>query len=620
MKQERIGGRILSLSLCLLKNIQWSSPLKNAYSFLYKSFLLFLFSLLICQEIYGEQKLPFDKNQSGINEIKSISNTDERAVEFLISLYETTIKKPNKTKDFAQKVEILWLDTYPLKSALLLLGKAEVAQSHGSFINATNNTLKAIQLIESSEETPSKKKILCMAYLAYARYAQVTKDKKGIDFGYKALQIAEGIKFSIGEIIAHDLIGTLIGYFNKDYQLALKHYQKAEKLLPKLNQNNTFLKYWVLGNIAKAWSDLGYIEKSIDYKLNFLTDSVANDNILLLIAVYNNLGTNYFDLKRFDKAEKALQTTIDLMKQHEVEYHLGVPLLRMGLIKLAQKKLIQAISYADAIDYWLTDNKFIGNYQISFYQFKSKIAKANEDYEQALFWIEKASIEQDSIDKIVTINNLSKLEKSTKLKEITQEKILLEKKLTLNKIIITSQIIILLAISLVTIFSIFFRMSFYNKTKELKEAYNFILNKKRASTVPKTEVTLNKPTLPKEINEDLKQKILHALDVNKVFLSPDLTLKKFADLLSSNTSYVSQTINEGCGRNFSTLINEYRIKEILQFFEEGQHQLFTIESLYKKAGFKSKSAFQKAFKNSEGVTASHYLEHQFTKRKNDIKQ
>lgn len=547
-----------------------------------------------------------------IKQVNDAKTPHEKGAVFLINLYETSIKSPNKTKDFVTKTTSFWLDTYPLKSAFLLLGKAEVAQSNGTFANTINNTLQAIKIIEASEETPSKKKILCMAYLAYARYTQFTKEKKGIDYGYTALQIAETINFPMGEVMAHDLIGTLIGYFNKDYQLALKHYQEAEILLPKLSPDRIFLKHWVLGNIAKAWSDLGDIEKSIDYKLKFLADSISNENLLLLIAVYNNLGTNYFDLKKFDEAEKTLQKTIDLMEQHKVLYHLGVPLLRMGLIKLEQKDLIQAIYYSDAIDYWLIDHKYIGNYQVSFYQFKSKIAKAKKDYEQAIFWIEKASIEQDSINQIAGVNHLIKLEKNVKLKEIRQEQLILEKELALNKATINTQNIILLAISFITILSIWFGLSFYEKTRELKEAYNFILRKNSLPTKIKAPVVKeknNNSNTNKKINEVLKEKIIHALEVDKIFLSPDLTLKKFSDQLSSNTSYVSQTINEGCRKNFSTLINEYRIKEVLHFFEEGQHQLFTIESLYKKAGFKSKSAFQKAFKNSQGVTASYYLEH-----------
>lgn len=577
-----------------------------------KILLISLLSTLNIRSFANSEMLPSKYLESQVGQIINIQNPYERGVAYLISLYEISLKKPNNIKAFAEKVELLWLDSYPLKSALLLLGKAEVAQSNGIYQNTANNTLEAIRIIQGIEDNPAKKKILCMAYLAYARYAQFTKDKKGIDFGYKALQIAKTIDFPIGEIIAHDLIGTLIGYLIKDYHLALKHYQEAEKLLPELGCNGNFLKHWVLGNIAKAWSDLGDIKKSIDYKLKFLADSISNDNILLLIAVYNNLGTNYFDLKNFDKAEKTLQTTIELMEQHQVRYHLGVPLLRMGLIKLEQKKLIEAIRYADAIDFWLIKHKFIGDYQVLFYQFKSKIAKAKKDYEQAIFWIEKASIEQDSIDKISDLNDLVILEESSKLKEIKQEQLILEKELALNEAIITSQSIVLLAISFITILSIWFGISSYEKTKELKEAYNFILSKN--STAPPNKVAEKKvnpikSNAAKTIDETLKQKIIHALEKEKIHLSSTLTLKKFADHVSSNTSYVSQTINEGCGKNFSTLINEYRISEVLRFFEEGQHKIFTIESLYKKAGFKSKSAFQKAFKGSQGVTASYYIEH-----------
>ena len=328
--------------------------------------------------------------------------------------------------------------------------------------------------------------------------------------------------------------------------------------------------------------------------------------------VLNNLGSNYYSLKQYDLAEKHLQRTLDLMEEHKVFTNKGIPLLRMGLIKLEKEDLIATMHYADAIDYWLISHKFIGTYQVNFYQFKSKIAKTKQDYEQAIFWIDKASMEQDSLDKMTGFNNLIKLEESAKLRELKQEQLLLEKELALNKGTIFLQNIILLAISFITILSIWFGISFYTKTKELREAYNFILSKNNVLPpvkVIKEKRKNNNLITKKTINEALKEKIIHALEVEKVFLTSDLTLKKFADQLSSNTSYVSQTINEGCGKNFSTLINEYRIKEIIILFKAEEHHTFTIETLYKRVGFKSKSAFQKAFKTNMGVTASYYLEH-----------
>jgi len=167
---------------------------------------------------------------------------------------------------------------------------------------------------------------------------------------------------------------------------------------------------------------------------------------------------------------------------------------------------------------------------------------------------------------------------------------------------------------MLTLMALIFGFVFYKKKQEIREAYDYILSQNNINVEKQTNKSNHKingssNASVKNINEALKQKIIHSLTIDKVFLSPDLTSKKFADIVESNTSYVSKTINDGFGKNFNALINEYRIEEVLRLFHEGQHQTFTIESIYQKAGFKSKSSFQKAFKAKTGVTATYYLNH-----------
>ncbi len=582
------------------------------FSVLKNSFYL-LFCLLCFSSFTNNGIIPQKQQESQLVKIAAIQDPYERAINWQIYAYKSSLSNPKAITQQLAVGETLWNNDFAWKGAILLLTKAEVAKVKGEYEQTTNNILKAIEIFEArSTASLAEKKLLALAYVAFARHSKYTKEKEGLNYAYKGLELATSINFPTGRVFAHNQIGLLVGYFSKDYEVALDHFMKAKNLLPDLPEAvHEFINGFIIGNIAKTWSDLGNIEKSIAYKLKIL--ETENLNLELLLGTHNNLGSNYYSLKQYDLAEQHLQKTLDLMEEHQVFTNKGIPLLRMGLIQLEKKEIIAAKAYADEIDYWLINHKFVGNYQVIFYQFRSKIAKMSQDYEQAIFWIDKASIEQDSLDKITGFNNLLKLEESSKLREIKQEQLLLEKELALNRATISSQNIILLAISFITVLSIWFGISFYTKTKELREAYNFILQKN--NTIPQNNTPLvkekhtNTSSAPKAIDEALKQKILDGLTIHKVYLSPDLTLKKFADHLSSNTSYVSQTINEGFGKNFSSLINEYRIKEVLHFFEEGLHQQFTIESIYKRAGFKSKSAFQKAFKNSTGVTASHYLEH-----------
>ncbi|NJN78521.1 MAG: helix-turn-helix transcriptional regulator [Saprospiraceae bacterium] len=106
---------------------------------------------------------------------------------------------------------------------------------------------------------------------------------------------------------------------------------------------------------------------------------------------------------------------------------------------------------------------------------------------------------------------------------------------------------------------------------------------------------------------ELLEKIETALEVRKIFLDNNLTLSNFAQSLNTNTTYLSKLMNNIYNKRFSVLINEYRVKEILMYFETNQLKELTIFALAQKAGFSSKSAFNAAFKDYTGVTPSFYL-------------
>lgn len=113
--------------------------------------------------------------------------------------------------------------------------------------------------------------------------------------------------------------------------------------------------------------------------------------------------------------------------------------------------------------------------------------------------------------------------------------------------------------------------------------------------------------------EQLKTLLITIICDQKSFLNPDLTLDSLAKELKINRSYLSQIINEHFKMNFKQLINYYRVLEACQMFKEKSNLEFTIEYIAIKAGFKSISPFNIAFKKHTGTTPSAY-------RKNMIKE
>lgn len=107
--------------------------------------------------------------------------------------------------------------------------------------------------------------------------------------------------------------------------------------------------------------------------------------------------------------------------------------------------------------------------------------------------------------------------------------------------------------------------------------------------------------------ELLYNRIIDCLEVEKPYHDPEFNIRKLADLLGSNSTYVSRSLNQIGNKKFNHLINEYRIRQVLEELKNDMHQKFTIEHIYTNAGFSQQSTFNRIFKEHTGRTPSEYI-------------
>jgi len=105
----------------------------------------------------------------------------------------------------------------------------------------------------------------------------------------------------------------------------------------------------------------------------------------------------------------------------------------------------------------------------------------------------------------------------------------------------------------------------------------------------------------------LMKSIYNVLADPGVYCNPDFCIATLAEMVDSNTKYVSQAINESTGMNFRSFINSLRIKVArVRLTGTGEYSNKTIQSVSESVGFKSTSNFVIAFKKIMGVTPSAY--------------
>jgi len=106
------------------------------------------------------------------------------------------------------------------------------------------------------------------------------------------------------------------------------------------------------------------------------------------------------------------------------------------------------------------------------------------------------------------------------------------------------------------------------------------------------------------------EQLRRALEVERVFLRPELTLGELADEIGLARSHLSQIVNERCGVSFPELLAEHRVREAERLLADPATDHLTVESLGYRAGFNSRSAFYEAFKRATGLTPAAYRDRQ----------
>ncbi|MCX6219242.1 helix-turn-helix transcriptional regulator [Spirosoma sp.] len=117
------------------------------------------------------------------------------------------------------------------------------------------------------------------------------------------------------------------------------------------------------------------------------------------------------------------------------------------------------------------------------------------------------------------------------------------------------------------------------------------------------------PLLPKsevQISPEQVDQVRRAMDTDKLYLNPTLTLTELARHLGLNPKVVSLIINAGIGQSFNNFVNSYRISEVKQRLRTDDLTRFTLLGIAFESGFNSKTTFNRIFKEHTGQSPSEY--------------
>jgi len=132
--------------------------------------------------------------------------------------------------------------------------------------------------------------------------------------------------------------------------------------------------------------------------------------------------------------------------------------------------------------------------------------------------------------------------------------------------------------------------------------YNIIEKKEK-------EATYRSLVNPKLMDE-MKEKILRIIVMEKKYKDKDYSAKKLAADLGTNTRYISAVVNVRFHMNYTSFVNKFRIEEAMTILVDRRYQDLRMEEVSDMVGFANRQSFYASFYKTLKMTPREYrLQH-----------
>lgn len=464
-----------------------------------------------------------------------------------------------------------------------------------------------------------------------------------LKFYLNSLQISEKCKYK--ELIPRifNNIGSVYGVY-EDFESSINFFEYGIYNLKYTQDVNTKFNLYI--NLSGTYSYLGIYDRAKEY-YDLAVQVKPEGNKAYDYLCNAHYGLLLIEKKEYDRAIVYLKKAISVAEQN------SLPAEYVCSVYFQLSNVYKNIHQEDSLFYYarkcrqIAEEKNLPNIRVQTYEQLYNYYENNGNDKLAMMFKSKYLDLTDSIfnqRNYFNIKNMHILYEAKKLQErilaLDMEQLHKEKVISLQRKVIFTVCISLLAI-VVLLFWILrqkrqLQMSYRNLFNINEETiasekrfrnqlyeYERLLKKENASVFcngeedsghpdggqPDNEQPENRQT--SKIGEELEYKILssirHVMEDTEDFCSDDFSLDKLAKSIKSNSKYVSQVINEHYGKNFSSFVNDYRIRKACErLTDKGEYSNYTIQAIAESVGYKSHSTFIKIFRKITGIAPSIY--------------
>lgn len=174
-------------------------------------------------------------------------------------------------------------------------------------------------------------------------------------------------------------------------------------------------------------------------------------------------------------------------------------------------------------------------------------------------------------------------------------------------------IVIIICIALIILLSLLIMVAFLYRKK--RQAYHELVrqNQKWAGIIvnenaeeEEVGVTLENTSEIEEIDLLIMNSIEKAMNEDELYKRSDLTLDVLVSIIGYKRYHISGVLNRCTGRNFSTYVNEFRVKEVIRLISDPASSSKTVEEIAFDTGFNDRKSLYRIFKKITGLSFSDF--------------
>ncbi|MBK1896142.1 helix-turn-helix domain-containing protein [Chryseobacterium paridis] len=405
-------------------------------------------------------------------------------------------------------------------------------------------------------------------------------------------------------------LNTYIGK-NKDAIKIFRHYLYNTNYLSEFDYQQLHI------SLTNSYIELSEIDSANILIKEGLKEAIVNKNkysqsqYLYLSGNYNIKIKNYKRAVEDLKIAESYFSSIHDINVNSVLYSLG-----KAYDGLNQKdKTIQNFTKLDSLVV-KTNNTFPELKEV--YTYLIDYFKKKNNTEKQLYYIDRFLKVNQKLDEQFKYLSVE-LPKKYDAPNLLQEKQNIIDGLKRKKIFSYTGLIALTL--LLIILSFLFYKSKKAEKKHKKIAQNLIYS---IENRPREQKNNEKESILEEIVEiELEEKIVKNISDNvkliiikelenfenkKLFLKKGITLSSLAKSINTNTTYLSDIINNTKAKNFTTYINDLRIDYALErLVEDKKFRSYKLPIIAEELGYNNVQAFSVVFKKKTGTTPSIYI-------------